>query len=143
LAERSSAGGSLEARSTRRLRPEKSQSVARARGFESRHLHHRPLSEPRRDAKGLLVREVCDRAVPDADRLEEGSARRRGDAPMTEQVDGEAEAAILAAKARQAIAKRIAELVPTVEDEAMAEIVLRLAEAYADLAAEPPRARGG
>jgi hypothetical protein len=62
---------------------------------------------------------------------------------MTEQVDGEAEAAILAAKARQAIAKRIAELVPTVEDEAMAEIVLRLAEAYADLAAEPPRARGG
>ena len=62
---------------------------------------------------------------------------------MTEQVDGEAEAAILAAKARQAIAKRIAELVPTVEDEAIAEIVLRLAEAYADLAAEPPRARGG
>lgn len=62
---------------------------------------------------------------------------------MTDRMDRQAEAAVLAAKAREAIAKRIAELVPTVQDEATAVIVLRLAEAYADLAAEPPRARGG
>ena len=39
LAEGSSAGGSPEVRSSHRLRPEKSQTVALRRGFESRHLH--------------------------------------------------------------------------------------------------------
>ena len=48
---------------------------------------------------------------------------------MTDRMDRRAEAAVLAAKAREAIAKRIAELVPTVEDEATSAIVLRLAEA--------------
>jgi hypothetical protein len=62
---------------------------------------------------------------------------------MTEGIDVQAEAAMLAAKARQAIAKRIAKLVPTVDDEAAAQIVLRLAEAYSHLAVEPPRARPG
>ena len=34
-----------------------------------------PLCEPRRDAKGFLVREVGDRAVPNADRSEEPPVR--------------------------------------------------------------------
>jgi hypothetical protein len=60
---------------------------------------------------------------------------------MAGQEDAEAEAALLAARARQAIAQKIAELVPKVEHEAEAEIVLHLAEAYARLTAEPPRTR--
>jgi hypothetical protein len=55
----------------------------------------------------------------------------------------QAEAALVAARARQAIAKRIAALVPKVEKEGEAQVILHLAEAYAHLAAEPPRARAG
>jgi len=62
---------------------------------------------------------------------------------MGEPGDVQAEAALVAARARQAIAKRIATLVPKVEKEGEAQVVLHLAEAYAHLAAEPPRARAG
>jgi hypothetical protein len=62
---------------------------------------------------------------------------------MADQADVQAEAAELAAKARQAIAKRIAKLVPTVEQQSEAQVIMHLAEAYAHLAAEPPRARAG
>lgn len=57
--------------------------------------------------------------------------------------DPQTEAAEAAAKARQAIAKRVASLVPNVKDEAQAQVVLHLAEAYAHLAVEPPRVRPG
>ena len=60
---------------------------------------------------------------------------------MTDQVDAQAAAALAAAEARQAIATRVAVLVPQVEDDTMAQIVLKLAEAYGHLAAEPPRVR--
>jgi hypothetical protein len=62
---------------------------------------------------------------------------------MADQADVQAEAAELAAKARQAIAKRIAKLVPTVQQQSEAQVILHLAESYAHLAAEPPRARAG
>jgi hypothetical protein len=62
---------------------------------------------------------------------------------MADQADVQAEAAELAAKARQAIATRIAKLVPTVEQQSDAQVILHLAESYAHLAAEPPRARAG
>jgi hypothetical protein len=62
---------------------------------------------------------------------------------MADQTDVQAEAAELAAKARQAIAKRIAKLVPTVQQQSEAQVILHLAESYAHLAAEPPRARAG
>jgi hypothetical protein len=62
---------------------------------------------------------------------------------MTEQADAQAAAALAAAKARKAIATRIAALVPQVEDDSKAQIVLELAEAYAHLASEPPRVRSG
>jgi hypothetical protein len=62
---------------------------------------------------------------------------------MAEMADAQAEAAQVAAAARQAIAKRIEALVPKVKQEAEAQVVLHLAEAYAHLAAEPPRARAG
>lgn len=62
---------------------------------------------------------------------------------MEDEVDVQAEAAELAAKARQAIAKRIEELAPLVEQQTEAQVILHLAEAYANLAAEPPRARAG
>ena len=62
---------------------------------------------------------------------------------MADQADVQAEAAELAAKARQAIAKRIAKRAPTVEQQSEAQVILHLAEAYANLAAEPPRARAG
>ena len=52
------------------------------------------------------------------------------------------EAAATAASARHAIARRIATLAPKVKDDAQAQVVLHLAEAYASLAAEPPRTRG-
>jgi hypothetical protein len=51
------------------------------------------------------------------------------------------EAAQSAALARKAIAERIKKLVSGVKDDAGAQIVLHLAEAYANLAAEPPRVR--
>ena len=60
---------------------------------------------------------------------------------MDEETNGQAEAAQVAASARRAIAARIAAIVPGIEDDAAAQIVLHLAEAYAYLAAEPPRAR--
>jgi hypothetical protein len=56
--------------------------------------------------------------------------------------DSQETAAERAAKAREAIAKRIAALTPEVQDEVAAQIVLHLAQAYSYLAAEPPRARG-
>jgi hypothetical protein len=62
---------------------------------------------------------------------------------MAEPGDVQAEAAQLAAKARQAIATRIAKLAPTAEQQTEAQVILYLAEAYAQLAAEPPRTRAG
>jgi hypothetical protein len=61
---------------------------------------------------------------------------------MTEDLDFQEDAARAAAAARTAIAERIRALVPTVEVGADAQIVKDLAEAYANLAAEPPRVRG-
>jgi hypothetical protein len=58
------------------------------------------------------------------------------------QPEDQAEAAATAASARQEIARKIATLAPKVKDDAEAQVVLHLAEAYANLAAEPPRARG-
>jgi len=58
-----------------------------------------------------------------------------------ERSDGQVEAAQVAAGARQAIAKRIGTLAPKVKDDAEAQVVLHLAEAYSHLASEPPRAR--
>ena len=55
----------------------------------------------------------------------------------------QAEAAQVAARARKAIVRKIASLVPKVEDDTGAQVVLHLAEAYAYLAAEPPRAGAG
>ncbi len=57
--------------------------------------------------------------------------------------EAQAEAAMTAAGAREAIAKKIATLAPKVKDDTEALVVLHLAEAYAQLAAEPPRARAG
>ncbi len=65
----------------------------------------------------------------------------RGEHNVTEQADAQTAAALAAAKARQAIAARIEGLLPQVEDETSAQIVLNLAEAYAQLATEPPRVR--
>lgn len=60
---------------------------------------------------------------------------------MVQKTEVQVDAARSAAKARQAIAKRIGKLAPGVEKDADAQIVLHLAEAYANLAAEPPRVR--
>lgn len=62
---------------------------------------------------------------------------------MAEPVDVQADAAQSAAKARQAIAARIAKLTPMAQQQSEAQVILHLAEAYAHLAAEPPRARAG
>jgi hypothetical protein len=62
---------------------------------------------------------------------------------MSERAESQAEAAIRAADARAAIAKKITSLAGKVKDETEAQMVLHLAQAYAALAAEPPRARGG
>lgn len=62
---------------------------------------------------------------------------------MTSQMDAQVKAAAAAAKARQVIAEKIAELVPGVENEDLALVVVELAEAYAHLAVEPPRSRTG
>ena len=59
---------------------------------------------------------------------------------MVERDSSQTRSAQVAAKAREAIAKKIADLVPGVEDAAAAQVILRPAEAYAHLAAEPPRA---
>jgi hypothetical protein len=62
---------------------------------------------------------------------------------MSERSDSQGDAAIRAAAARTAIAKRIAALARKVKDDADAQMVLHLAQAYAALATEPPRTRGG
>jgi hypothetical protein len=62
---------------------------------------------------------------------------------MSDRAASQTEAAILAADARAAIAKKITTLAGRVKDDADAQMVLYLAEAYAALAAEPPRTRGG
>ncbi|MGH2578595.1 MAG: hypothetical protein ACRDG9_12730 [Actinomycetota bacterium] len=60
---------------------------------------------------------------------------------MVDKTDAQIDAALSAGKARQAIAERIRKLVPGIQKDADAQIVLHLAEAYANLAAEPPRVR--
>jgi ribosome-associated translation inhibitor RaiA len=60
---------------------------------------------------------------------------------MAELEDAQSEAAQVAARTRRAIAKKIAKLVPKVKDDTEAQVVLHLAEAYANLAIEPPRTR--
>jgi hypothetical protein len=62
---------------------------------------------------------------------------------MSERGESQAEAAIRAADARTAIARKITSLAAKVKDETDAQMVLHLAQAYAALAAEPPRTRGG
>jgi hypothetical protein len=62
---------------------------------------------------------------------------------MTDRIQTQADAAVRAAEARAAIAKKIVSLVGKVGDTADADVVLRLAQAYAALATEPPRTRGG
>jgi len=62
---------------------------------------------------------------------------------MTERSDSQGDAAVRAADARAAIAKKIATLARAVKDDGDAQMVLHLAQAYAALAAEPPRTRGG
>ena len=52
-------------------------------------------------------------------------------------------AAAAAARAREVIALRIAKLVPGTENDELASVVVHLAEAYANLAVEPPRSRAG
>ena len=61
---------------------------------------------------------------------------------MTAQ-DSEIRAAAAAAKAREVIAKRIAQLVPETANDELASVVVHLAQAYASLAVEPPRSRAG
>jgi hypothetical protein len=61
---------------------------------------------------------------------------------MTERGLSQEEAATRAAEARTAIAKKIASLAGKVKDDVDAQMVLHLAQAYAALAAEPPRTRG-
>ncbi len=60
---------------------------------------------------------------------------------MVEKTDVQVNAAQKAAKARQETAERIGKLAPSVEKDADAQVVLHLAEGYANLAAEPPRVR--
>jgi hypothetical protein len=60
---------------------------------------------------------------------------------MSERRHAQSEAAVRAAEAREAIAVRIGELAPKVKDGPGAQVVLHLAQAYAALAAEPPRTR--
>jgi hypothetical protein len=62
---------------------------------------------------------------------------------MTERSDSQGDAAVRAADARAAIAKKIATLARGVKDDADAQMVLHLAQAYAALATEPPRTRAG
>ena len=60
---------------------------------------------------------------------------------MEGRTDVQIAAARNAAQARQAIAIKIKKLVPNVEEDAQALVILHLAEAYSHLAAEPPRVR--
>jgi hypothetical protein len=61
---------------------------------------------------------------------------------MSAHPDAQTTAAAAAARARQVIAERITKLASGVEDEEVARVILYLAEAYGNLAAEPPRTRG-
>jgi hypothetical protein len=60
---------------------------------------------------------------------------------MTDGTSPQEDAADAAAEARRTIATKIAELAPLVSDGDAAEVVALLAEAYANLASEPPRVR--
>lgn len=60
---------------------------------------------------------------------------------MTDELDVQDDAADAAATARRALAMKIAQLAPDVETDDDAKVVALLAEAYANLAAEPPRIR--
>jgi hypothetical protein len=60
---------------------------------------------------------------------------------MTEGSNAQDDAAYAAAEARRVIATRIAELALGVSNADEAETVALLAEAYANLASEPPRVR--
>lgn len=60
---------------------------------------------------------------------------------MTDELDVQDEAADAAATARRAIARKIAQLAPNVATDDDAKVIALLAEAYANLAAEPPRIR--
>ena len=60
---------------------------------------------------------------------------------MTEDSDAQQDAASAAAEARRVIATRIGELAVGVSNADEAETVALLAEAYANLASEPPRVR--
>jgi Skp family chaperone for outer membrane proteins len=60
---------------------------------------------------------------------------------MTDRAQAQSDAATRAADARAAIAKKIASLVGKVQGSEDAEVVLKLAQAYAALASEPPRTR--
>jgi hypothetical protein len=60
---------------------------------------------------------------------------------MTDGSDVQLDAAEAAAVARRVIATKIAELTPDVADADGAEVIANLAEAYANLASEPPRLR--
>jgi len=62
---------------------------------------------------------------------------------MTDASDSQGDAAVRAADARAAIAKKITTLAGKVKDDADAQMVLHLAKAYAALATETPRTRGG
>jgi hypothetical protein len=61
---------------------------------------------------------------------------------VNDELDFQQEAARAAATARRAIADKIRRLAPDVDGDADAQIVKHLAEAYANLAVEPPRVRG-
>ena len=62
---------------------------------------------------------------------------------MTDATNSQSDAAVRAADARAAIAKKIVTLARGVKDDADAQMVLHLAQAYAALASEPPRTRAG
>ena len=61
---------------------------------------------------------------------------------MTAEADAQVRAAVAAAKARQVIAEKITTLAAEAENDEVATVIARLAEAYGHLASEPPRARG-
>ena len=60
---------------------------------------------------------------------------------MTDEPHVQDEAADAAATARRALARKIAQLAPNVATDDDANVVALLAEAYANLATEPPRVR--
>jgi hypothetical protein len=60
---------------------------------------------------------------------------------MMDGSDVQLDAAEAAAVARRVIATKIAELTPEVADADAAKVIAHLAEAYANLASEPPRIR--